>query len=131
MMKHKVPMIELERAATASGLRVRHCGRGHYQLLGGSRLVNFYDTAKGSKIYVAGDSSGRFVGSVAQVIEATGPVIKQQTESEPLPALFHKLGLDIAGINVVLSRDVVSLEFDDRERAMRVFSLLEKLAEEF
>lgn len=124
----KVPISELRSAAEDAGLMFRHCGGCHYQLMGGSRLVNFYDTAKGSKIYVATESKGRFVSSVAQVIEATGA--KQKSKSYAPKTILDELREDFWAVTISLSRDVVSLECEDREHAMRVFSLLERLAEE-
>jgi len=119
----------LSRAASAAGLTFRDCGRGHYQLIGGSNLVNFYVTPNGAKIYVVGERKGRFVRSVAEVIAATGVVAKQCSKPEPLQAIFSELCAEIHGVAIVLSRDVVSLEFDDKQKAMRVFLLLEQLTE--
>lgn len=122
---------DLFNAANAAGLITRDCGRGHYQLKGGSKLVNFYVTAQGSKIFVVGEKKGRFVTSVAQVIEATG-VAKQKPAANPAQTLFGDLCAEMADgrVTISLSRDVVSLGCDDREHAMRVFSLLERVADE-
>lgn len=76
---NKVSISNLESAVKSAGLQLRDCGLGHYQVIGGTRLVNFYDTTKGSKVYVEGERKGRPVSSVAQVIEATGA--KQKPKS--------------------------------------------------
>lgn len=85
----KILISELENAANAVGLRLKPCNDHHYQLIGGSKLVNFYVTNKGSsKIYVEGEPNGMFVNSVAQVIDATGA--KQQSKpSAPTNILEH------------------------------------------
>ena len=49
-----------EAEAKAAGLEAIHKGNGHWQLTGGSLLVNFYPYAKrGPKIYVQGTNEGR------------------------------------------------------------------------
>ena len=122
----KVLICELRCAADDVGLMFIHCGGCHYQLKGGSKLVNFYDTAKGSKIFVVGESNGRFVNSVAQVIEATGA--KQKSKSyAPNTILDEILEEMVDRVTISLSRDVVSLGCEDREHAKLVFSLLERL----
>ena len=119
----------ISKAASAAGLTFRDCGRGHYQLIGGSNLVNFYVTPNGAKIYVIGERKGRFVRSAAEVIAATGVVIKQRSKPEPQQTIFGELRAELRGAEVVLSRDIVSLECDDKQKAMRVFLLLEQLTE--
>ncbi len=56
--------------AKAAGLEAVHKGNGHWQLTGGSLLVNFYPYAKrGPKIYVQGTNEGRH-GTTEEAIAA-------------------------------------------------------------
>lgn len=91
----KILMADLAQAAYDAGLTLMSCGGCHYQLIGGSKLVNFYDTIKGSKIYVDGERKGRFVNSVARVIEATGA--KQQPKDSS-PTTVRPLDDKLEGI---------------------------------
>lgn len=128
-MIKKVSLSELYSAAVESRLQIKHCAGCHYQLIGGSRLVNFYYSAKGSKIYVDGESKGRLVNSVEQVIEATGAKMNARDNSAQM--IFRDLCAEVSDghVTVSLSRDIVSLSCADREHAMRVFSLIERISE--
>lgn len=56
--------------AAAAGLEAIHKGNGHWQLTGGSLLVNFYPYAKrGPKIYVQGTNEG-WRGTAEEAIAA-------------------------------------------------------------
>jgi len=67
---------DFSEAATNAELRAVDRGHGHWQLLGGVHLVNFYPWAsKGPTLYVAGAASGKRIGGtnqeiIAQVIAA-------------------------------------------------------------
>ena len=55
---------------------------GHWQILGGQRVVNFWPEAKrGPRLYVAGESRGRF-GSLAKAISAAGKPVAVETPAE-------------------------------------------------
>ena len=61
---------EFERAVLEAGLRPLRRARGHWQILDGALLVNFYLTArKGSRVYVVGTTGG-FLGTMYDAIEA-------------------------------------------------------------
>ncbi len=63
--------------AKERGLQARDCGAGHWQVIGGPLLVNFYPNAKrGPVYYVAGTTRGVW-GSAEEALAAAGrpPVI--------------------------------------------------------
>lgn len=49
---------ELEKLAEIKGLTVKDYGNGHYQLLGGPLLVNYYPHSRYKTAYVAGTTQG-------------------------------------------------------------------------
>jgi hypothetical protein len=54
-----------------AGLEARDCGKGHWQVIGGALLVNYYPNAKkGPTLYIAGTNSGKKVWHIEQVIKA-------------------------------------------------------------
>ena len=46
-------MKSLEQIAAKRGLRVEECGDGHFQIIGGSCLVNYYPHSKRRSAYIA------------------------------------------------------------------------------
>ena len=57
------PSDQLSAIAAKRGLRVEERGMGHFQILGGSCLVNFYPYSKRRSAYIAG-TTGRAVHNV-------------------------------------------------------------------
>lgn len=82
---------------------------------------------KARRFTLDGERKGRLVKSVAQVIEATG--VKQKPKDDSAQTIFAELCEEMADVVVSLSRDVISVGCVNRERAMRLFSLLEKISD--
>ena len=51
-------MKPLEALAKKRGLRIEERGLGHYQIIGGSCLVNYYPQSKRRSAYIAGSRAG-------------------------------------------------------------------------
>lgn len=67
-----IDFTHLSRAAGQAGLQAVDRGKGHWQVHGGTFLVNFYPFgSRGPTLYVAGSASGkRLKGSSEKMIEA-------------------------------------------------------------
>ena len=50
---------QLEKEAMDKGLQVVHKKHGHYQIIGGDLMVNYYPLSKNRAAYVAGTAKGR------------------------------------------------------------------------
>ena len=65
-------------AVEAEGLSARDCGNGHWQVIGGPNLVNFYPYPKcGATVYVGGTMRGKRRASVQDAIDAATAAPKQ------------------------------------------------------
>ena len=90
--------IELRDIVEKAGLQLVICGNGHFQIVGGKFLVNYYpNTRKGQKIYIASTKEGISVNSIEEVIHAANnlPVNLQSEErranyTKQLKWLFRK-----------------------------------------
>lgn len=78
----QVSVDQLTKAATNAGLTVRQCSKCHWQLIGGISIVNFYNSSKGTTIYVQGTAKGRKISDPKEAIDAAvKPPAKGQTKT--------------------------------------------------
>lgn len=76
---------ELKRAATKRSLDVIDRGNGHYQIVGGPLLVNYYPESKRRAAYVAGTMAGRSHITPAQAVAMAlePPPMTSEPDSRP------------------------------------------------
>jgi len=74
----------LTKLAAAKGLKVVDLGSGHYQITGGSALVNYWPHSKRRTAYVDGERSGKSGVTPQQAVEMAG-----QAKPQTRPVVRH------------------------------------------
>lgn len=76
---------DLEKLAEAKGITVIDCSNGHYQLIGGPLLVNYYPYSKKKTAYVSSTTQGRFGVTPEEAVNMcfTPPPLDSKTGKRP------------------------------------------------
>lgn len=91
----RTPWGQFEEAVKLARLKPRHCIAGHYQILGGDRLVNCWPETKRGFVYQADGQKSR-IGSLADAIQLAGPPTSKPPEENSPPweePKNHQVGL--------------------------------------
>jgi len=82
----------LAKAAAAKGLNVVDMGSGHFQITGGTALVNYWPWSKRLTAYVDGDRNGKRGVTPKQAVELAGPAKATVLPAVRRPAVRDALG---------------------------------------